>query len=52
MKRFIKSILLMCITMMCILSVPSSALAANNAPGQVKGLKAGQKLWRAFAPTK
>ena len=40
MKRFIKSILLMCITMMCILSVPSSALAANNAPGQVKGLKA------------
>lgn len=40
MKRFIKSLLLFCITLMCIVSVPSIAEAASKAPGKVKNLKA------------
>lgn len=40
MKRFFKSLLLLCITLMCIVSVPSIAEAASKAPGKVKSLKA------------
>lgn len=40
MKRIFKPLLLLCITLMCIISVPSVAHAANYTPGQVKKLKA------------
>lgn len=40
MKRLTKSILLLCVTLMCLLSIPLTGNAASNAPGQVKGLKA------------
>ena len=40
MKRIFKSLLIMCITLMCMLSVPLVSQAASNTPAQVKSLKA------------
>lgn len=40
MKRILKPFLLLCIALMCIISVPSVTHAANYTPGQVKKLKA------------